>query len=284
MRLRALRGQRLFPLPGAPAFALTAPAHLYLSFVLTLSTEPGVAIFHAQAYIPTEPAQAKQEAWISHAHENPGRQKGDFPPPRQGTEACIREARIPRIALPVPLSFTVEKPDFVPPCQRLAAALAMEPLRNTMPAGKKAGFPRTLRLLRHADFERVYKQGRRHFSASMTVFYWPRPETALGKETPRNTRFGAAVSPGLRVGFTVGRVLGGAVQRNRMKRRLREAVRMTRPRTAMAVDVVINPRKSLLAADFADVRNEVKRAFEVIEQKLSVKPDLRAQAPGPHQS
>ncbi len=37
-------------------------------------------------------------------------------------------------------------------------------------------FPRSARLLRQADFERVYKLGRRHFSASMTVFYWPRPE------------------------------------------------------------------------------------------------------------
>jgi ribonuclease P protein component len=121
-----------------------------------------------------------------------------------------------------------------------------------------ARFPRTARLLRHADFERVYKQGRRHFSASMTVFYWPRPEA--------ETR-----TSGLRVGFTVGRALGGAVQRNRMKRRLREAVRMTRPPAGIAADVVINPKKSLLSNDFTAVLNEVSRAFVVIEQKLSKK-------------
>ncbi len=119
-----------------------------------------------------------------------------------------------------------------------------------------ARFPRSARLLRHADFERVYKQGRRHFSASITVFYWPRPEA----ETP---------VAGLRVGFTVGRALGGAVQRNRMKRRLREAVRMTRLVTGIAADVVINPKKSLLTTDFAALQNEVSRAFAVIEQKLS---------------
>jgi ribonuclease P protein component len=127
-----------------------------------------------------------------------------------------------------------------------------------MPPKKTARFPRTSRLLRHADFERVYKQGRRHFSASLTVFYWPRPES----ETP---------NAGLRIGFTVGRALGGAVQRNRMKRRLREAVRMTRPTTGVAADVVINPKKSLLTTDFAAVVNEVTRAFAVIEQKLSGK-------------
>lgn len=74
---------------------------------------------------------------------------------------------------------------------------------------------------------------------------------------------------GLRVGFTVGRVLGGAVQRNRMKRRLREAVRLSHPPTGLTADVVINPKKSLLAADFSAVLKEISRAFAVIEQKLS---------------
>jgi ribonuclease P protein component len=122
--------------------------------------------------------------------------------------------------------------------------------------------------LRHADFERVYKQGRRHFSASMTVFYWPRPEL----QSTGHPNAGPAAPQGLRVGFTVGRVLGGAVQRNRMKRRLREAVRMSRPAGAIAADVVINPKKSLLTTDFAKVLNEVSRAFAVIEQKLSQTP------------
>jgi ribonuclease P protein component len=94
----------------------------------------------------------------------------------------------------------------------------------------------------------VYKQGKRHFAACMTVFYLRREE-----------------GEGPRVGFTVGRVLGGAVARNRMKRRLREAVRLHGLIPA-AVDVVINPKKSLLAVPFADLRNEVRRAFEVIEK------------------
>jgi len=126
-----------------------------------------------------------------------------------------------------------------------------------MPPCGNARFPRSVRLLRHADFERVYKQGRRHFSSSMTVFYWQRQDL---------TETGA----GLRVGFTVGRALGGAVQRNRMKRRLREAVRLTRPATEIPADVVINPKKIVLTADFDSIVNEVRRAFVVIEQKLRV--------------
>jgi len=128
-----------------------------------------------------------------------------------------------------------------------------------------ATFPRSARLLRHADFERVYKLGRRHFSASMTVFYWQRAEGAPEDAGPTKS----AIAPGLRIGFTVSRALGGAVVRNRMKRRLRSAVGMTRPAAGPNADVVINPKKSLLTVEFAAVVNEVSRAFVVIEEKLA---------------
>jgi len=118
--------------------------------------------------------------------------------------------------------------------------------------GPRHRFPRSLRLLRHADFERVYEQGRRHFGVHMTVFYLRRAE-----------------GEGLRVGFTVSRALGNAVERNRMKRRLRECVRLCRPAAFPAVDLVINPKKSLLAADFSDLQKEVSRAFAVIVEKLA---------------
>jgi ribonuclease P protein component len=140
-----------------------------------------------------------------------------------------------------------------------------------MPPRKVSRFPRAARLLRHADFERVYKQGRRHFSASMTVFYWPRP-VEIGVLGAGKQKAGSeTVRQGLRIGFTVGRALGGAVQRNRMKRRLREAVRMSLPVRSVAADVVINPKKSLLRAEFSGVVSEVAKAFAVIEQKLSPK-------------
>jgi ribonuclease P protein component len=139
-----------------------------------------------------------------------------------------------------------------------------------MPQLGQRAFPRNARLLRHADFERVYKQGRRHFSASMTVFYWLRP--VAGVAGAKATAAKPPVVSGLRVGFTVSRALGGAVQRNRMKRRLREAVRMTWPPAGPNADVVINPKKSLLTVDFTAVVNEVGRAFVVIEQKLASQP------------
>src|SRR5258708_7319622 len=98
-------------------------------------------------------------------------------------------------------------------------------------------FPKTARLLRHADFDRVYRNGRRVFSASMTVFWLRREGEAI---------------PGPRIGFTVGRVLGGAVVRNRIRRRLREAVRLQAAQLQAPVDVVINPRKTALQAPFEE--------------------------------
>lgn len=116
-------------------------------------------------------------------------------------------------------------------------------------AGREARFPRAVRHLRHADFERVYEQGQRHFARHMTFFFLPR-----AGET--------------RVGFTVGRVLGGAVQRNRIKRRLRAAVRGERQRLEVGVDVVVNPKKSVLQASFSEITQDVSRAFGIIRGKL----------------
>lgn len=123
-------------------------------------------------------------------------------------------------------------------------------MNNLAPNFADRRFPKGRRLLKHADFERVYKQGRRHFARHMTVFY-------LGREEG---------SP--RVGFTVSKALGGAVHRNRMKRRLREAVRLAGLANDFAVDIVINPKKTLLKAGFVDLRDEILKAIEVIGNNI----------------
>ena len=115
------------------------------------------------------------------------------------------------------------------------------------------GFPKSQRLLRHSDFRKVYSEGRRHFGAHMTLFYRNR------KEAP---------SEPWRVGFTVGKVLGGAVERNRLKRRLREAVRLTTHRLPCGADVVIHPKRSVLDTEFLTLRNEIEKAFVAISRSL----------------
>jgi ribonuclease P protein component len=120
--------------------------------------------------------------------------------------------------------------------------------------GARAVFPRAMRVLRHGDFERVYKRGKRFFAAHMTVFY-------LRRDQEERARFG----------FTVGKFLGGAVERNRIKRRLREAVRLHASQLNAPVDVILNPKKSALTADFAQLENDITRAFEVIAKPLPAK-------------
>jgi ribonuclease P protein component len=137
----------------------------------------------------------------------------------------------------------------------LSSADAPERSGEQSEAKAGASFPRAARLLKHSDFDRVYKQGRRHFSSHMTVFYLRQAE-------------GASPKGSARVGFTVGKVLGGAVDRNRIKRRLREAVRQRRSVLTGAVDVVINPKKSVLTLEFSLVLEEVERALDVIAKKL----------------
>jgi ribonuclease P protein component len=115
----------------------------------------------------------------------------------------------------------------------------------------KVRFPRTAKLLKHSDFQRVYKNGKRHFSGLMTVFFLPRID---------------AEAAGPRIGITVSRALGGAVQRNRIKRRMREAVRHSLAGLAATMDIVFNPKKSVLDGDFTQIEQEVQRAFEVIQK------------------
>jgi ribonuclease P protein component len=71
---------------------------------------------------------------------------------------------------------------------------------------------------------------------------------------------------GPRVGLTAGRVLGKAVERNRIKRRMREAVRLSLALLTRDVDVVLHPRRTVLNAEFAGLREEVSRIFATVQR------------------
>jgi ribonuclease P protein component len=122
---------------------------------------------------------------------------------------------------------------------------------NVTAVGKR--FPKSKRLLKHSDFQRVYQGGRRQFTGNVTVFYLRRGSAEAGL--------------GPRVGFTVGKVLGGAVERNRIKRKMREAVRLSWPVCEGPVDVVFNPRKSVLRLPFAKLVDEVARALRLASER-----------------
>jgi ribonuclease P protein component len=141
---------------------------------------------------------------------------------------------------------------------------------SVIPKGK---FPKSAHLLKHADFQRVYKQGKRHFSGNMTVFFLRATAPIAGPPAMEPlARTGASERNGVRFGFTVSRALGGAVDRNRIRRRVREAVRrhMTElAGVAAPLDVVINPKRTARDAEFETLSDEITRAFQVIQRSLA---------------
>jgi ribonuclease P protein component len=198
--------------------------------------------FHAEAHISTQPPPPFQDARVSHPYEDEERSGRSFAPPRQGTQARLRKCRIPRLV-------SCRPPNDETRQVSLSAAMTLR--ENAVSGGVSEKFPRTARLLKRADFRQVYEQGRRHFSANFTAFYRAN-----------------AVGHGARIGFTVSRALGGAVDRNRMKRRLREASRACWEgfHPTVAVDVVVNPKKTVLTADFAVLTAEMRKTLAVVEK------------------
>lgn len=95
--------------------------------------------------------------------------------------------------------------------------------------------PRSARLRNTRDFRRVYAQGRSYVHPLMVVHL----------RTNRGTD--------CRIGFSVGKKLGDAVARNRVKRRLREAFRQRLNDLRGGVDIVVVGRKPALTAPFAEV-------------------------------
>jgi ribonuclease P protein component len=98
------------------------------------------------------------------------------------------------------------------------------------------------RLQRQSDFAAAYKEGRAHSHRLLVVRVRPN-----GLE---HTRFG----------FVAGKVVGGAVVRNRLKRRLRAMVRQMPVRGGY--DIVIGARKPSVDAGFPELREALRGIFE----------------------
>ncbi len=117
------------------------------------------------------------------------------------------------------------------------AALAKREPRNQSLAG--------VRLRRHADYQRAYAASRKRQSPSMSWFLAPQP--------------GDAKISLPRVGLTAGKVLGKAHERNRIKRRMREALRRHVDLLPRGVDLILHPRRIVLTVDFAELEAEIVR-------------------------
>lgn len=107
------------------------------------------------------------------------------------------------------------------------------PAASPEPMAARAG-----RLVSHADFSRVYREGRRYPGETLVLYL-------------------RATAAERRVGVTAGRRLGGAVVRNRAKRRLREAFRRVEPRLCGRGDIVLVARSGIAQAGFAEIVQEM---------------------------
>jgi ribonuclease P protein component len=114
-------------------------------------------------------------------------------------------------------------------------------MRATPRARSRAGRGR---LSRSADFDRVFRSGRSHACREFVLYVFPRGEEGSS-----------------RLGLSVSRKVGGAVERNRVKRLLREAFAVESARLPPGTDAVVIARRDAHALAEAEGLGGVRRAL-----------------------
>jgi ribonuclease P protein component len=132
------------------------------------------------------------------------------------------------------------------------------------------------RLCKHADYQRAYAASRKRQSASMSWFL-----------APQLPAFAGAVLPsGPRVGLTVGKVIGKSHERNRIKRRMREAVRLHLDLLPKGFDLILHPRRFVMTLEFVKLEAEIVRILhqarsEAARIRQDARPPAAVQSPAP---
>ena len=127
-----------------------------------------------------------------------------------------------------------------------------------------------MRLLKRVEYEAVYAAGQRRSSPQFSVFFRAQtalPNSAFGREPSRegSSAKTLAASGASRFGISVKKALGGAVVRNRIRRRIREILRRNRTEIPTGWDIVIHPRSTVAQAAFAPLEAELVRLLRSIQ-------------------
>lgn len=117
-------------------------------------------------------------------------------------------------------------------------------------------FPKARRVRRRADFQRVFEDGKRFHGRYLTVLLRPNPAGAR------------------RLGVVASRKLGGAVDRNRAKRLIREMFRQELTgEPGEGYDLVVIPRRELLDAGFSSLRQDFRTVWRRAAGRLATSND-----------
>lgn len=130
-------------------------------------------------------------------------------------------------------------------------AVGSSPSVTKEQSARPTRFPKSSKLLRPPEFRKVYDNGARMTCAYFAAFCRKRVAGEIPEGSPKEPRFG----------FTTPKALGKAVVRNRIKRRMREAVRLGKHQLNPEWEIVFNPRRSVLEAQFPSLIVEVERLF-----------------------
>ena len=101
-------------------------------------------------------------------------------------------------------------------------------------------FGKDERIRKRQDYLRIYQDGVRSHTRRFTIITCP---NAGGRR---------------RLGMTVGKKVGNAAQRNRMKRLLREFFRLNKSRLPASQDIVIIVKKGIAPLAYHDVYTELE--------------------------
>ena len=117
---------------------------------------------------------------------------------------------------------------------------------------------RNFRLTRSTDFKRVRNSGKSYAHPLVVLVAIPSATLRTGPATENRSQEGLPS----RVGVTAGRSVGGAVQRNRAKRLLREAMRMLLPTIRPGWDLILIARQPLQGATYQQVQAALSQLMQ----------------------
>ena len=136
-----------------------------------------------------------------------------------------------------------------------------------------------LRLRKHADYQRAYNASRKQHAKEMTWFCARRDAMPARTLHPAELLHGAPYA-GPRIGLTVGKVMGKAHDRNRIKRRMRAAVALHAGLlSGLEIDVILHPRRSVLLLDWDKLQREVANVFRAVRKQCGTPKPAAAPVP-----